>query len=179
MPMITLIFNYPEAPLPQYKFGDRVAVTGECPPNEWLIGKIVGLTLHEAYEPIWYYSIKLDAPSGLTEEYQADDLVLETQIPVLQAEWEQQQADWRRENPLVATDFKPLPKFKSGTLVKFSEESGCSVPGDYAEVVSSRYVSSEDWSGFVYKLSNERLNQPIEIGETWLVPVSEVPLSQS
>lgn len=159
--MITLTFNYPSAPLPKFKFTDRVAVSEECAPTNWLTGKVVGLTLDdEAYQPIWYYSIKLDAPSGLTEEYQADDLVLETQIPVLQAEWEQLEADWRRENPLVATDFKPLPKFKSGTLVKFSEESGCSVPGDYAEVVSSRYVSSEDWSGFVYKLSNEQLNQP-------------------
>lgn len=181
MPMITISFNYPSAPLPRYKFGDRVAQNDECAPCDWLTGKIVGLTLDENYEPIWYYAIKLDAPSGLIEEYLESDLVPETQIPLLQAQWEQLEADWKQENPLVAADQKPLPKFQPGMLVEFSPKSGCSLPGHYAEVVSSRYVSSFDWSGFVYQLSNEQLNQPIEIGEMWLelVPVSDVPLSQS
>ncbi len=62
MPMITLTFNYPEAPLPKYKFGDRVALGDKCAPTNWLIGIVVGLTLDESYEPHWYYAVKLDAP---------------------------------------------------------------------------------------------------------------------
>lgn len=45
MPKIVLTFNYTEAPLPSYKFGDRVAVTDECAPTNWLTGKVIGLTL--------------------------------------------------------------------------------------------------------------------------------------
>lgn len=173
MPMITLTFNYPHAPLPRFKFGDRVAVTEECAPTNWLTGKVVGLTLDdEAYEPIWYYSLKLDAPSGLTEEYQADDLVAEKQIPDLQAQWEANEVVWIKESSQVVSKQKLSPKFELGMRVKFTEETGCNLVGDYGEVVIRRYISSEDWSGWVYQLTNKHLTEPIEIGETWLEPLS-------
>ncbi len=168
MPKIVVTFNHPEAPLPSYKFGDRVAVTEECAPTNWLTGKVVGLTLDETYQPIWYFSVRLDAPSGLTEEYLADDLVLEEQISDLQTEWEANEAVWFKENSLVADEQKLSSKFKPGMLVKFTKETGCNLVGLAAEVVSSRYVTSESWSGWVYKLTNEHLTEPIEIGEVWL-----------
>lgn len=168
MPKIVLTFNYPEAPLPRYKFGDRVAVTEECAPTNWLTGKVVGLTLDETDRPIWYFSVKLDAPSGLTEEYSGDCLVLEKEIPDLQAEWEANEAVWVKEDHHVVDEQNLSPKFKPGMRVKFTKETGCNLVGDRAEVVSSRYISSESWSGWVYKLTNDRLTEPIEIGEIWL-----------
>lgn len=165
MPMITISFNYPSAPLPRYKFGDRVAVRSDCQPDEWLAGKVVGLTLNENQPPYWYYSVKLDTPCGLTEEHQSDDLVRESEIHGLQLEWE-------KDNCNCANDPEPAPKFQLGMLVKFTKESGCNLLGDYAQVVSSRYVSGEDWSGFVYKLTNDRLSEAIEIGELWLQPIA-------
>ncbi len=74
--------------------------------------------------------VRLDAPSGLTKEYQA--------------------------------------KFKPGMRVKFTKETGCNLVGLAAEVVSYRYISSGSWSGWVYKLTNDHLTEPIEIGEIWL-----------
>ena len=74
--------------------------------------------------------VRLDAPSGLTEQYQAE--------------------------------------FKPGMWVKFTKETGCNLVGLAAEVVSSRYVSSESWSGWIYKLTNDHLIEPIEIGSVWL-----------
>ena len=168
MPKIVLRFNYPEAPLPSYKFGDRVAVTEECAPTNWLTGKIIGLTLDETYQPIWYFSVKLDAPSGLTEEYSGDDLVLEKEIPDLQAEWEASSTVWFKENRRVVDEQNLSPKFKPGMRVKFTKETGCHLAGEYAKVQSSRYVSSESWSGWVYLLTNDHLTEPIEIGEVWL-----------
>ncbi len=161
MPMITLTFNYPQAPLPRYKFGDRVAVFSDCPPTEWLTGKVVGLILNENQQPYWYYSVKLNTPCGLTEEYLGDDLVPESEILSLQIKRE-------KDNCNYALSKQPSPKFSPGMLVKFTIESGCNLLGGFAQVVSSRYVSSEDWSGFVYKLTNARLSEPIEIGEPWL-----------
>lgn len=168
MPLIVLTFNYPSAPLPQYKFGDRVALIDKCSPDGWLTGKVVGLTLDENYQPYWYYSVKLDAPSGLTEEYSGDELVPEKEVPALQAEWDIGSANWVKESCQIASKQRPIPKFDPGMRVTFKEETGFNLLGDYAEVVSSRYVSSEDWSGWVYQLTNEYLDQPIEIGETWL-----------
>jgi hypothetical protein len=175
-------YNYPEAPLPSYKFGDRVAVSEECAPTNWLTGKIVGLTLDETYQPIWYFSVRLDAPSGLTEEYLGDDLVLEKEIPDLQAEWEANDAIWVKENRHVVDEQNLSPKFERGMLVKFTKETGCNLVGDTAEVVSSRYVSSESWSGWIYKLTNEHLTEVIEIGEVWLqlaYPTTQSPTHQS
>ena len=145
MPKIVLTFNYPSAPLPRYKFGDRVAVTDECAPANWLTGKIIGLTLDETYQPIWYFSVRLDAPSGLTEEYSGDDLVLEKEIPDLQAEWEANEAVWVKENSLVVDEQNLSPKFKPGMRVKFTKETGCNLVGDTAKVVSCRYVTSAAW----------------------------------
>lgn len=167
MPLITITFDS-SAPLPKFNFGERVAQSDECPPCNWLIGKVVGLTIDESYDPTWYYSVKLDAPSGLTEEYLGDDLVPETEIPNLQAEWEQQEADWVRESHQIALEQPPVAKFQIGTLVKFTKETGCNLLGGYAQVVDSRYISTENWSGFVYQLTNEHLSESIEIGELWL-----------
>ena len=50
MPKIVLTFNYPEAALHRYKFGDRVAHSDECAPTNWLTGKIIGLKLDESYQ---------------------------------------------------------------------------------------------------------------------------------
>lgn len=168
MPLITITFNYPHAPLPQFKFGDRVALTDDCSPCDWLIGKVVGLTLDESYDIYWYYSIKLDTPSGLTEEYLESDLVPEKEIPILQAQWESGVAAWVRESRQIASEQQPAPKFQIGMLVNFTKATGCSLPGGYAQVVDSRYVIRENWSGFTYQLTNKHLSEPIEIGELWL-----------
>ena len=167
MTKIEITFDHPSAPLPRYKFGDRMAVNEECAPINWLTGKIVGLTLDETYQPIWQFSIKLDSPSGLTEEYQADELVPKKQIPALQAEWEANEVVWPKESPQKASKQKPAPKFDPGMRVQFTKQTGCNLLGDYAEVVSRRYVSTESWSGWVYKLTNEHLTEPREIGEFW------------
>ncbi len=103
MPLITITFNYPHAPLPKFKFGDRVALSDDCPPCDWLTGKVVGLTLDESYDPTWYYSVKLDAPSGLTEEYLECALVPEKEIPVLQAGWKSVVSLTQKD------EFKPSP----------------------------------------------------------------------
>lgn len=166
MPTIVLTFNYPEVPLPKYKFGDRVAVSDCCQPSQWACGKVIGL-IFEEYHSGWWYSVKLDAPAGYTEEYIENDLVAETEIATRQTEWEEEEA------ALVVEDSQKLsPKFQPGMLVKFSRESGCNLLGDCAEVVDSRYVSSSDWSGWVYQLTNEHLAKPIEIGESWLEPIA-------
>lgn len=66
--------------------------------------------------------------------------------------------------------------------VKFTKETGCNLVGDYAEVQSSKYVSSESWSGWVYKLTNDRLTEAMEIGEEELElisPTTQAPTNQS
>lgn len=91
MPLITISFDYPDAPLPQFKFGDAIAVTDKCAPKDWLTGKVVGLILEEeTCKPRWWYAIKLNNPQGFTEEYLGDDLVLEEEISTLQFQWEQE-----------------------------------------------------------------------------------------
>lgn len=172
MSLITITFDYPHAPLPQFKFGDRVALSDDCPPCEWLTGKVVGLTIDESYEPHWYYSVKLDTPSGLTEEYLEDDLVPDKEIPVLQAKWESGVAAWVRESHQIASKQQPAPKFQIGMLVKFTRETGCNLLGESAKVIDSRYVSRESWSGWVYQLTNDHLSEAIEIGEPWLELIS-------
>ena len=63
--------------------------------------------------------------------------------------WATRQTEWEEEAALVVEESQKLsPKFQPGMLVKFSRESGCNLLGDCAEVVDSRYVSSEDWSGW-------------------------------
>ncbi len=109
--------------------------------------------------------MKLDAPCGLTEEYQGDDIVPESEIHRLQLEW-------KKDNGNYAITPEPSPKFEPGMLVKFTIESGCNLLGDFAEVVSSRYASGDDWSGWVYQLTSEQLTEPIEIGEPWLELIS-------
>lgn len=166
MAMITISFNYPDTPLPKYKFGDRVAISDCCQPSDWVCGKVIGMILEETYHPGWWYSVKLDAPAGYTEEYLESDLVAETEIATRQTEWEEEAA-------LVVEDSQKIsPKFQPGMLVRFTKESGCNLLGGFAKVVDSRYVSSEDWSGFVYKLTNDRLSEAIEIGEPWLQPIA-------
>ena len=111
--MITLTFNYPQAPLPRYKFGDRVAVKDCCQPDQWVCGKVIGLIFEEHHSG-WWYSVKLDAPAGYTEEYIESDLVAETEIATRQTEWEEEAASVNEDNQKLA------PKFQPGMLVKFS-----------------------------------------------------------
>jgi len=177
MAIIKITFDHPEASAPKHKFGERVALTDKCQPKDWLTGKVVGLTLEDTYEHRWWYAIKLDYPLGLTEEYLGHDLVTEQEIPMLQAQWETGEAVWVQESHSLRNEQKPSPEFQPGELVKFSKETGCNLMGDLAQVVSSRYVSSDDWSGWVYQLTNEHLTQSLEIGERWLELASPVAVT--
>lgn len=170
MPIITIVFEHNDACAPKYKFGDHVAVTDNCQPKDWLIGEVIGLYLESGYESRWWYAVKLDCPLGLTEEYCVEDLVPATEVRQLQTEWELGEAAWLNQSDEVANNHKPLPKFQPGNRVKFTQETGCSLPGNFALVMDSRYVSGEDWSGWVYKLASEHLTEPLEIGEIWLEP---------
>lgn len=168
MPLITITFEHNDASAPKYKFGDRIAVTENCQPKDWLLGEVIGLCLESGYESRWWYAVKLASPIDYTEEYLGEDLVPQTEIPRLQAEWELGEATWVDNSAQVVDNPKPAPKFQAGMQVKFSQKSGCCIPGDLALVIGSRYISGEDWSGWVYKLSNEQLTEPLEIGEIWL-----------
>jgi len=163
--MITISFEHPEVKAPQYKFGDKVAVKDDCPPKNWLTGEVVGMVLEtESYSPRWWYSIKLDAPHGLTEEYLEDDVTAATEIVLEQAEWEHLEA-----NPTVQeSNHYPLSKFEPGMRVKLNSRCGLGSLLDIAVVVSSKYVTSEYWSGWTYELINENLTSPVSIGEIWL-----------
>jgi len=164
MPTINITFDHPQASVPKYKFSDHLAVKDDNSPREWLVGEVVGLTLEtESYLPRWWYSIKLDVPHGLTEEYLEDDVIPATEIGLLQAEWECLEVNWQKED-----DYNPLPKFQPGMRVKFNKQSGYNLLLEFAEVVTSRYVRNHSWSGWVYKLDNKNLTEPIEIGEIWL-----------
>lgn len=102
MPIITITFDHPRAVPPEYTIGERVAIIGyDCPPQEWLKGKVVGLSLEEIYERCWWYAIKLDAPRGYTEEYLASDLVPEIETARLQTEWEQGRPIFAEENSFL------------------------------------------------------------------------------
>ncbi len=164
MPTITITFEHQQAEVPKYTFGDHLLVIANCAPQDWLIGEVVGMTLEtEIYSPRWWYSLKLNSPLGY-EEYAQDELVPTTQIAVLQAEWEQTEANWVQED-----DQKLLPKFQPGTRVRLNAESGFNnLLKDFAVVVSSNYVTGKYWSGWTYKLTNKDLTKPIEIGEVWL-----------
>lgn len=164
MPTIIIKFEHQQAETPKYTFGERLVVIDDCAPKDWLIGEVVGLTLEtEFYSPRWWYSLKLNSPLGYTEEYQESELVPEAKTPALQAEWERIEANWTQ-----ADDQKSLPKFQPGMHVKFNSESGCNLLGDFGEVIESRYVSNDIWAGWVYKLNNKNLTEPLEIGEAWL-----------
>lgn len=168
MPAITITFEHQQAETPKYTFGDRLAVKDDCAPKDWLTGEVVGMVLEtEIFSPCWWYSIKLDAPHGLTEEYLEDDVIRLTEIARLQAEWELLEA-----NPMQESNYSSLPKFEPGMQVKLNAASGFNrfnnLLKDFAFVVSSKYVSNEHWSGWVYKLTSENLTSPIEIGEIWL-----------
>jgi len=168
MPIIAIAFNYPQASPPKYTIGDRVAITDNCPPKDWLVGKVIGLSLEENDEIRWWYSVRLNSPTGFTEEYQDQDIVPETTISMLQAQWQQGEAIWDCQSSNSASDLPPLPKFTSGMRLKFRAETGCNLLGDFGKVIGSRYEQTGNWSGWVYQLANEYLSQPIEIGETWL-----------
>ena len=88
MNTITITFNHLTASTPAYSFGDRVAVAGDCQPKQWPQGLVVGLCLEEKLIPQWFYAVRLDLPQGFVEEYHAHELVPESFIPTLQAEWE-------------------------------------------------------------------------------------------
>lgn len=170
MSIITITFHHNDASSPKYKFGDLVAVSDNCQPKDWLVGEVIGLYLESGYETRWWYSIKLNSPVDYAEEHLGDDLVPKTEIPLLQAEWEEGEAAWVNNSTEVMDAQKRVPKFQLGMRVKFSQETGCNLPGDFVEVVGIKYVSAEDWSGWVYKLTNEHLTEPLEIGEIWLEP---------
>lgn len=93
--------------------------------------------------------------------------------------WEEGEAAWVRESRQIASEQQPAPKFQIGMLVKFSKKTGFRMLGDYAQVVDSRYVSTENWSGFTYQLTNEYLTEPIEIGEIWLELISSTTQASS
>ena len=174
MPSITITFEHQQAESPKYTFGDRLAITDDCAPKNWLVGEVIGLILEpEIYSPRWWYSIKLDTPHGLTEEYLENDVIPATEIAVLQREWERLEA-----NPMRESNQNQLPKFQPGVRVRLNAESGFNnLLRDFAVVVSSKYVSNEYWSGWTYKLTNKDLTKPIEIGEVWLelVPSTTYP----
>ena len=110
MNTITIEFSHPDALSPKYKFGDSVAVTNDCQPEAWAIGKVVGLNLEEILGTRWLYTVKLDSPLGYTEEYEEDKLVLESEISTLQIEWNQGKAAWVQESQvsnLTETETRP------------------------------------------------------------------------
>lgn len=159
MPTITITFDHPQAPIPKYKFGERIAVKDDYHPQNWLTGEVVGLTLEtEIFSPRWWYSVRYDLPVGYTEDHAEDELVPETEI-VEQIEAKGSEDD----------NYAPLPKFQAGARVRLNAQSGFSnLIKDFALVVSSKYVTSKYWSGWTYELTNENLTSPIEIGEIWL-----------
>lgn len=108
MNTITITFIHAEAIPPKYKFGDRVAIAGDCQPEAWATGKVVGLHLDEyKFSPTtWSYVCKLDKPLGYTEDYEENDLVPESEIPNLQAKWDEGEAAWGRENQESAVSAK-------------------------------------------------------------------------
>lgn len=165
MSTITITFDYPQACVPKYKFGDRIAVIDNCNPKHWLTGEVIGLTLEtEIFKPCWSYTVKLDVPVGYTEEHTESELVPETE-----AQKQASLADFKSiVNP--RNNHKTLPKFQPGMRVRLSAESGGfqNLIKGFAEVVSSEYVSNDSWSGWAYKLTTKNLAKPIEIGEIWL-----------
>ena len=165
MPSITITFEHSQADVPRYTFGHHIAVKDDCAPKDWITGEIVGLILEtEVYSPRWWYSIKLEFPHGLTEEYLEEDVIPVTEIAGLQAEWERLEA-----KPMQESDTSSLPKFQPGMRVRLNAESGFSnLIKDFAVVVSSKYVRHDCWFGWTYLLTNKDLTKPIEIGEIWL-----------
>lgn len=94
MNIITIEFAHLTAEQPTYTFGARVAVAGNCSPELWPSGKVIGLLLDEDLVPTWFYVVQLDSPSGLVEEYPSEDLVPESFIPTRKAEWDLGEAAW-------------------------------------------------------------------------------------
>lgn len=164
MPTITITFDYPQACVPKYKFGDRVAVKENCHPKHWLTGEVIGLTLEqEVFKPRWSYTVVLNASVGYTEEYSESELVAEIEA--------QKQAELADDDGILnpRNNHKTMPKFQPGTRVRLNAESGFqNLIKDFAEVVSSKYVRNESWAGWSYKLTNKDLTRPVEIGEIWL-----------
>ncbi|NHC35330.1 hypothetical protein QH73_0011780 [Scytonema millei VB511283] len=87
MNVTTIAFTSSTPEVPQYVFGDRVAVTDTCEPQDWATGRVVGLRIDEVYQPGWWYTVQLDLPNGFAEEYIQTDLVPEVQISALQEQW--------------------------------------------------------------------------------------------
>lgn len=165
MPSITITFDYPKAEVPKYKFGDRIVVKENCHPQHWLTGEVIGLTLEqEVFKPHWSYTVVLDASVGYTEEYSESELVPETEIVREQLGRERSKTD-----DIQTNQYAPPPKFQPGMRVRLNAESGFqNLIKDCAEVISSKYVSNESWSGWTYKLTNKDFTRPVEIGEIWL-----------
>lgn len=164
MTVITITFDYPQASIPKYKFGERIAVKENCTPKCWLTGEVVGMTLlTEIFKPCWSYTIKLNLPVGYTEEHTESELVPEIE-GIKQAELADCKGIVNRRN-----NHKTMPKFQPGMRVKLNAESGFqNLIKDFAEVISSKYVRNESWCGWTYKLTTKNLAKPIEIGEIWL-----------
>ncbi len=62
----------------------------------------------------------------------------------------------------------PLPRFELGAHVKFKTSIGQVMRGNTAEVIGSKYISNERWSGWIYKLTNKTINESIQVREIWL-----------
>lgn len=172
MSFITITFEYPQACVPKYKFGDRIAVKDNCAFKHWLTGEVVGMTLEtEIYKPCWSYTIKLDLPVGYTEEHTESELISETEA--------NKQAEVAEYKGIVnpRNNHKTKPKFQPGMQVRLNAESGFqNLIKGFALVVSSKYICNESWSGWTYKLTTKNLAKPIEIGEIWLelAPTTEL-----
>lgn len=75
MNLITIQFAHDQAVQPKFIFGDRVVVlslSNLFSQNHEVSGSIVGLWLQSG---AWLYAVRLDSPSGLTEEYSEEELL--------------------------------------------------------------------------------------------------------
>ena len=66
------------------------------------------------------------------------------------------------------TSKPPSPSFELGAHVKFKSSIRLAMQGNIAEVTGSQYVSNNRWSGWIYKLTNKTINEPIYVREIWL-----------
>ncbi len=67
------------------------------------------------------------------------------------------------------------PKFHLGNVVRCNKESGCQLVGEIAIIISRKYIKTEYWSGWAYKLSNAQMFEPIEICEQELELFQPLP----
>lgn len=101
MNLITIQFPHQDVEQPAYVFSDRVALISDCEPDSWATGTIIGLHI-QRFNWSWCYLVKFDSPLGLTEECQLKELLPESSIPLLQEEWEKQEALLAEQEAMLA-----------------------------------------------------------------------------